>query len=182
MSHADERRLLEALAAGDRSAAEALARGSYTAVFRSLTKLCGDPELAADLTQETFRRAWAALPQFDGRARFSTWLYRIAYNTFISFQRRPKLLAPLEEDEVSRIAAEGPRPDREVERAQKERRLRTAVLELPDTLRLAVTARFWGEVPVLELARLEGVTGPAIRKRLRRAEKILRRALKEHAS
>src|SRR5436305_3080856 len=76
----EERRLLAALAAGDRAAAGRLVEQTYRGVYAMLRRLCGDPDLAADLTQETYRKAWDALSGFDGRAQFSTWLTRIAYN------------------------------------------------------------------------------------------------------
>ena len=60
-------------------------------------------------------------------------------------------------------------------------RLRRAVLALPEELRFAVTAHFWGEVPVREIARQEGLSSVAIRKRLRRAVSRLRAELEERA-
>ena len=63
--------------------------------------------------------------------------------------------------------------DELIERRQEAHLLRRAVLDLPETLRLTVTACYWGEVPVREIARLEGITQPAVRKRLKRALKIL---------
>src|SRR5436305_14461868 len=91
---AGEGRLLAALAAGDRTAAEELVERTYRGVFSLLRRLCGDADLAADLTQETYRKAWAALPAFDGRSQFSTWLFRIAYTTFLNHLRRPRRLVP----------------------------------------------------------------------------------------
>jgi DNA-directed RNA polymerase specialized sigma24 family protein len=61
-------------------------------------------------------------------------------------------------------------------------RLRRAVLALPEELRFAVTAHFWGEVPVRDIARQEGLSTMAIRKRLRRAVARLRTALVEERS
>jgi RNA polymerase sigma-70 factor, ECF subfamily len=166
--------LLDRLLAGDRGAAEALAERTYELVFASLVKLSGDRDLAADLTQETYRRAWASLGGFRRGAAFSTWLYRIAYNTFLNHVRRPALLQPLTAEREATAAAPEPDPERAMSHTEASARLRRAVLGLPDDLRLVVTARFWGEVPVAEIARLEGITGPAVRKRLRRAMEHLK--------
>ena len=57
--------------------------------------------------------------------------------------------------------------------------LRRAVLALPESLRFTVTARFWGELPVREIARHEGVTSVAVRKRLRKAMGMLAATLQE---
>lgn len=175
-----EDRLLDALAEGSREAAERLVERSYRKIYASLHRMCGgDAELAADLTQETYRRAWAALDGFEGRSRFSTWLYRIAYTTYLNHIRRPRRLAPLDEEAAERV--EDPHPDQESLVAGRLRsdRLRRAVLDLPEDLRFTVTARYWGEFKVSEIARQEGITPVAIRKRLQRAYTLLEVALGE---
>lgn len=180
LGRGEELRLLRAAAAGDSAAAERLVAGTYRSVFASLCRLAGgDPELAADLTQEAYRKAWAALPGFRGRARFSTWLYRIAYTTFLEHARRPRRLLPLEEELARRVDDPGPGPEEEASRSQAGERLRRAVLTLPERLRFTVTARYWRGLPVREIARLEGVTGVAVRKRLARALDLLAGQLEE---
>ena len=125
-------------------------------------------DLAADLSQETYRRAWTALANFDRRARFSTWLFRIAYTTFLNHLRRPRRFIPLEERHE---AFYDPSPSAEdaLRQAMAADRLRRAVLALPEDLRFTVTAVYWGELPTSEVARHEGITGVAVRKRLKRA-------------
>jgi RNA polymerase sigma-70 factor, ECF subfamily len=175
----EEERLLADLAAGDRSAAERLVERTYRGVFALLRRLCGDPELAADLTQETYRKAWAALPGFDRRSRFSTWLFRIAYTTFLNHLRRPRRLVPLEEKHEAVVMDPAPAADEVMGREVQGDRLRRAVLALPEELRYTVTALFWGELPVKEVASQQGVTAVAIRKRLKRALRMLALTLEE---
>lgn len=175
----EEGRLLAALAAGDRTAAERLVEQTYRGVYALLRRLCGDPDLAADLTQESYRKAWDALPGFDGRSQFSTWLFRIAYTTFLNHLRRPRRLVPLEEKHESAVPDPAPAADELVDRGAAGDRLRRAVLSLPEELRFTVTALFWGDLPVKEIARQEGVTAVAIRKRLKRALGMLALALEE---
>lgn len=177
-----ERRLLEALASGDQRAAEKLVDETYRQVFASLVRLTGgDIETAADLTQETYRKAWKSLPSFRRRSQLTTWLYRIAYNTYLNSIRRPVLLQPIDEQQA--VAVEDPRPDQEDRLRLREvsERLRRAVIGLPEPLRFTISARFWGEVPVEEIARGEQVTGAAIRKRLKTAMSRLREVLGEDA-
>lgn len=179
-AYPDESSLLAGLRAGEREAAEALVDCTYRLVFALLCRMSGgDRELAADLTQETYRRAWPALGTFDGRARLSTWLYRIASNVFFNHVRRPRLLVALEEEHISRLSDPSRRQDDEAIEKQDQARLRHAVLALPEPLRFLVVAHFWGEAPVREIARAEGRSQVAIRKRLRRAFAILRRELEE---
>jgi RNA polymerase sigma-70 factor (ECF subfamily) len=178
---ADERALLAALAAGDRQAAERLVERTYRGVYGLLLRLSGDADTAADLTQEAYRRAWAGLAGFDGRARFSTWLYRIAYTTFLNHLRRPRLFQPLDERQEETVLDPTPSAEESVGSAVEGDRLRRAVLALPDDLRFTVTALYWGDLPVREVALHEGVTTVAIRKRLRRALQMLALALGEEA-
>ncbi len=178
---AEERLLLASLAGGDREAANTLVERSYRKVFALLCRLSGDPDLAADLTQETYRRAWAALASFDGRAQFSTWLYRIATNTFLNHVRRPRAVEPLTEEHGNALPDGSTRQDDDAISAQTHERLRKAVLGLPDELRFTVAARFWGEAPVAEIARAEGISEVAIRKRLKKAYRMLALVLQEVA-
>ncbi len=177
-AEAAEQRLLERIRTGDREAAEALVEGTYGVVFAGLVRLCGgDRELAADLTQETYRKAWQALSGFDGRARFSTWLYRIAHNAFANHARRPLRAVPLEADGVPAPADPAESAEQAIESSEASLRLRRAILALPEELRFSVTARFWAGQSVSDIAREEGVTPVAIRKRLRRALAMLEAAL-----
>jgi len=178
---AEERLLLASLAAGDREAAGALVDRTYRNVFALLCRLSGDPDLAADLTQETYRRAWSALPSFDGRAQFSTWLYRIATNAFLNHVRRPHAVVPLDEEHGRTLPDGSPPQDDEVIASQTGERLRRAVLGLPEELRFTVTARYWGEAPVAEIAHAEGISEVAVRKRLKRAFLLLAANLQEVA-
>jgi RNA polymerase sigma-70 factor (ECF subfamily) len=174
-----ESRLLAAMAAGDRAAAERLVERTYRGVHAFLRRLCGDPELAADLTQETYRKAWSALAGFHGQAQFSTWLCRIAYNVFLNHLRRPRRLVPLEERSEEAIPDPAPAADDVLGQAAEGDRLRRAVLLLPEEQRFTVTALYWGERSVREIALDQGVSGVAIRKRLKRALAALGRMLAE---
>jgi RNA polymerase sigma-70 factor (ECF subfamily) len=174
-----ESRLLAAMAAGDREAAERLVERTYRGVHAFLRRLCGDSELAADLTQETYRKAWNALSGFHGQAQFSTWLCRIAYNVFLNHLRRPRRLVPLEERFEEAIPDPSPAADDALGQAAEGDRLRRAVLLLPEEQRFTVTALYWGERSVREIALDQGVSGVAIRKRLKRALEALARLLAE---
>jgi RNA polymerase sigma factor (sigma-70 family) len=169
----EERRLLNAIRSGDTAAAEELVERTYSAVFASLYRLCGDRDLAADLTQETYQKAWAALKGFDGRSQLFTWLYRIAYTTFLNHIRRPRRMTSLDEEESFEVRDDAPPVDEVLSNAEEAERLRAAVMQLPEDLRFTVTAHFWGGLAVKEIAAIEEITTVAIRKRLHRAFSLL---------
>ncbi len=169
--------MLEELKRGSREAAERLVEATYARVYGSLCRLCGDPDQAADLTQETYRKAWQSLAGFRETSQVSTWLYRIAYNTFLNSRRRPFRIVPLEPAVEATAVATDPPPDESAARHESQQRLRRAVLALPEELRSVVTAHYWGDVPVAEIAKQEGMTPPGVRKRLARAFAAIQAAL-----
>jgi RNA polymerase sigma-70 factor (ECF subfamily) len=177
----EERRMLEAIRDGAQEAAEELVERTYSAVFASIYRLCGDRDLAADLTQETYQKAWAALPKFDGRSQLFTWLYRIAYTTFLNHVRRPRRMTSLDEPDAIDVRDETPPTDEVLVGEEEAERLREAVMTLPEDLRFTVTAHFWGGLPVKEIARIEKITTVAIRKRLHKAFSLLELTLEEEA-
>ena len=157
-----------------------LVASTYRQVYRTLYGMCrGDADLAADLTQEVYRKAWQALPDFEGRSEASTWLFRIAVTTFLQHARRPRLFQPLDDAGAGAMADPAPDPASRLLDDEIAERVRRALSALPDELRFAVAARFWGELPVAEIARLENLTPMGVRLRLRRAMTALRRAIEE---
>lgn len=174
-----EQKLLAAIRAGDTAAAEELVENTYSAVYASIYRLCGDSDLAADLTQETYQKAWGALSGFDGRSQLFTWLYRIAYTTFLNHVRRPRRTTSLDEPDAIDVVDETPPADEVLVVEEEAGHLREAVMKLPEDLRFTVTAHFWGGLPVKEIARIEGITTVAIRKRLHKAFTMLESMLGE---
>jgi RNA polymerase sigma-70 factor, ECF subfamily len=175
-----EEALLRAVRSGDRVAAEAMVDRTYGTVYASLYKMCGDADLAADLTQETFQKAWVALPRFDGRSQLSTWLYRIAYTTFLNHIRRPHRLTSLDDENAVEPRDSAPAADEVLSETEEAARLRAVILRLSDDLQFTVTAHFWAGLPVKEIARIEKISTVAVRKRLHKAFGILETLLNEN--
>ena len=86
--------LVERAVAGDQKAFEMLVIKYQRRIERLVSRMVRDPELVRDIAQETFIRAYRALPQFRAESAFYTWLYRIAVNT------AKKALADLMRDPV----------------------------------------------------------------------------------
>ena len=119
MSFTDTDLIARVLSREDHNAFGELVRRYQSPVRGFLTRLsCGDTHLADDLAQETFLKAWAKLRTYRGGAKFSTWLFGIAYNEFRMAARVRKEIAmddladpPPDEQTISADAASGLRLD-----------------------------------------------------------------------
>ena len=85
----DEELVARVVAAEDTAAFETLVRRHQSKVRNWLRQLTRDPARADDLAQETFIRAWQRLRTFEGRSKFSSWVMKIAFNSFLQAKRRP---------------------------------------------------------------------------------------------
>jgi len=112
---------------GDRRAFEQLVRRHQGMVRAQLRRLLhGDDAAADDMAQETFMLAWRNLHQFRGEARFSSWLYRIAYTRFLQARRTPVPHDGVDDDVLQQL--EGPKHamDLQLDLTQAMQRLSTA--------------------------------------------------------
>ena len=172
-----DERLMLAYRDGDTAAFEALYARYRSRLYRHLVHQCGDVRLAEEFYQDIWLKVINASADYEPLAKFSTWLYRIAYNTFLNSRRRPFRIVPLEPVVEATAVGDDPPPDETAEKHESRDRLRRAVLALPEELRSVVTAHYWGEIPVAEIAKQEGMTPPGVRKRLARAFTAIQAAL-----
>jgi RNA polymerase sigma-70 factor (ECF subfamily) len=85
---------------GNRQAFGVLVEAYQLPVRRFLFHLCDDEELSKDLAQDVFLKAWLSIHSFRATAKFSTWLFRIAYNTFYDYMRQKKPCTELDSVEI----------------------------------------------------------------------------------
>jgi RNA polymerase sigma-70 factor (ECF subfamily) len=88
----DEKLIADALN-GDQQAYTALVNRHRSAIFHIINKIVRNDDIAADLVQETFMKAFASLATYRSEYRFSTWLYKIAANTSIDHLRKKRIQA-----------------------------------------------------------------------------------------
>ena len=104
---------------GDRKAFGQLVEAYQSPIRRFFFNLTGDEELSKDLTQDTFVKAWLNIGSFRAAAKFSTWLYRIAYNIFYDHARTRKPSACVDVEILSdRLTADMPDTDFGIDFAQ----------------------------------------------------------------
>ena len=112
MSTATDRELIQLILAGDNRAFELLVEKYQDSVARFVWKIVPIAEDREEICQDVFVKVFFKLDQFKGDAKFTTWLYQVAYRTAISFHRRKKLnFVSMEEDPV--IQAVESDPDKE---------------------------------------------------------------------
>jgi RNA polymerase sigma-70 factor (ECF subfamily) len=176
-----EQELISRAQAGDRAAFAALVREHSDMVYTLARRLVGDPDMAADIAQETMIRAWKSLPKFRGEAQLSTWLHRITVNTAWTQKKRARrhIGAPLEE--VGELAApmDVDHPEFAGEIADLRGRLRTALDRLPDAQRQIVVMKDIHGWSHAEIADSAGISVTAAKVRLHRARARLARLLEE---
>lgn len=84
MTRAEEQRLIQRAAAGDREAAEVFLRANQASLYAYMMRLCGRPDVAMDIVQDAFVRVLTNLNRFDPKYRFSTWLFTIARRLYLN--------------------------------------------------------------------------------------------------
>ncbi len=170
----DEAQLIARVLAGDRVAGRALYDAHAHAVYRLVYRIAGDDELARDLTQDTFIRAFAQLGQFRGEAALSTWLHRIAVSVALNGMRRVKRFRTRETDldEAHPIAAA-----MHEEQPDLRARLARAIDDLPDLYRVTLVMHDVEGYTHGEIAATLGVPEGTCKTRLATARAKLRDAL-----
>ncbi len=172
---ADAELVLAVVARDDRGAFAHLVRRHQSMVRSVLRRLArGDHGLADDLAQETFLAAWRNLASFRHDARFSTWLYRIAFNAWLSHARkRREVLLDDSLDAPVPGAEDAPLP----EHARLD--LERAVAALPDGERAAITACYYADLTHEEAAQALGIPLGTVKTHVLRAKARLRARLGE---
>ncbi len=154
-------------------------RPIYALAYRTI----GRDEDARDVCQETFLRAFRALPGFKGQAKFSSWLYRITLNLcrdWIRRQRRTPIVSAPEGVDVVELASEqGPVESIEdlVARKQLSRTVGEAMRFLPEEQRTAIILKEYHGLTFQEIADLQGCPLSTVKTRLYQGLSVLRRRL-----
>ena len=168
--------------AGERELFEELVVRYQRRIMHYLTRMVKDPDLAEDLAQVTFVKAFTALASFDSRYRFTTWLYRIASNAAIDHIRRNRvrpisLDQPLETEDGTleqQIRSPGPAPDELAGRGEIRLLLRQAVDQLPSEYRQLIALRHGSDCSYEEICSITGLPMGTVKNRLFRARNLLR--------
>lgn len=180
-----DEQLVQLALGGDRRAFERLVRRHQTGLVNHLFRQTGQRELAFDLAQEVFLKVYTALPKFNPKYRFTTWVYRIATNRAIDLMRRKSVpLCSLDDTDQdgprhSTLADGAPSPDEVLVCTELQERLERAIGELPDEYRRLLLLRNRQHHRYDEIAWITGLPIGTVKNRIFRAREILREALND---
>ena len=164
--------LLELFAQGELEAFETLFRQFQREVYGWIIRIVRDPEIAEDLTVETFWRIYRARSRFDPTRSFGAWARRIATNAAIDYLKtvRPEVL--LTENHAHLVL-----PNPAVQRDIRDR-IEQAFVQLPAKLQIVARLALIEEQPYEEIAGAMGISSGAVKSRVFRAVRLLRKKLK----
>src|SRR5215218_6736982 len=183
--------LIERVKQGDIKAFEMLVVKYQRRIERLIGRMVRDVDLVPDIAQETFIRAYRAIPQFRGESAFYTWLYRIAVNTakkaLMELKRDPlvsessRASARDDEDETSRVENElsdSETPDAVLASKQIAAAVNFAIDALSDELRQAITLREIEGLSYEEIADMMNCPIGTVRSRIFRAREAIAQRLR----
>src|SRR5580704_9701561 len=175
---------VERAQSGDSDAFRLLVEQHSRVIFRLAFRMTGNEQDAEDVVQETFLRAYRRLADYEARASFSTWLYRIASNYALDLIRMRKRHEEKRErassenhDVLQAIPEAGPAPARIVYAAQVKDRVNAALDELSVQERTAFVLRHFEGLSIDEIGRALGTGTNATKHSIFRAVQKLRRSL-----
>jgi RNA polymerase sigma-70 factor (ECF subfamily) len=190
----DDLELVERAKRRDPESAEQLVRRYQDKAYAIAYRTCsGDEEEAKDLTQEAFLKAFRSLDQFQGKASFYTWLYRIVVNTCLDAlrrrQRRPARVSPSRRAEEEGRTGEEPeeRADPSMENSPAERlsqkelknQVQNALSGLSSSQRMVFELKVFDELSIPEIAERMKTAEGTVKSHLFRATQHIRKALNE---
>lgn len=149
-------------------------------LFRYLLRQCRGSAVAEELFQDIWMRVIAARLHYGARAKFSTWLYRLARNRMIDYYRRQAVIRTWREEHAGNsqdIVAAGNQPQQQAELDEQMDVLTELIDALPEDQREAFILKEEAGMSVTEIAEVTGVHAETAKSRLRYAVNKLRRGL-----
>lgn len=167
--------LVRRVGQGDPAAAQILVARKLPRILALAQRMLGDPVEAEDVAQEAMLKAWRQAPKWTpGRARFDTWLHRVALNLcYDRLRRRREILTETPPDRPD----EAPAPDRGLLASETGARVDAALRRLPNRQREAIVLCHYQDMSNIEAASLMAISVEALESLLSRGRRALRLSL-----
>lgn len=173
MNKADDQYYIEAVRKGNVQAFSVLVEKYQKMVYSLALKLLKRPEDAEELAQDTFIKAYQKIDSYEGKSKFSTWLYSITYNACISELRKRRIeFASIDDRQIS-DQDEMKMHDyyRETKKEDQEKYLNLALSKLPEDDQVLVTLYYYENQSMDEISMITGLTVSNIKVKIYRARK-----------
>ena len=172
--------VIQRVRAGETALFEVIMRRYNQRLYRVCRSILGNDAEAEDVTQEAYVRSYIHLDQFDGRAKFSTWLTRIAVHEALARARKRQRIVEMDVASESmegrmKLESKAPSPEQEVLTDTMRIVLERAVDRLPETYRSVFMLREVEGLTTTETAECLDLTQEAVKVRLHRARSLLRK-------
>src|SRR5579863_3275849 len=181
LTELDDQQLVTSSKHGDQDAFAQLVRRYQRRIFNLVYRMLQQYEEASEITQETFLAAWQGLRSFRGDARFSTWLYRIAYNCALKQleqRKRDKALqGAIQSEQVLANANQEGRVDAALERRARQVLVHEQLATLPSKYRIVLVLRHLQDMTYEEMAEILTMPIGTIKTHLFRARNLLKQRL-----
>ncbi len=179
--------LMFRIKAGDEAAFKELVEKHKLSVLNLCLRFTGNKPDAEDLSQDVFIRIYQAAPRYEAKAAFTTWMYRIAVNLCLNYQRRKKLLTffsidsnnNTDENHQKKIPdiISSERPDTNFEQKERAQFIQQAIQSLPENQRTVVILYRYQNLSYQEIADSLETSISAVESRLFRAKINLKKKL-----
>ena len=183
---AEDVRLMRLVARGDTSAFEEVIERHQALVAGTAARMLGSNSDVEDLAQQVFIRVWKSARRYVPRAKFTTWLLKITRNLVFNELRRAKRRAhvPLQSEpgaeEIPLKDETNPAPDASLLEDELQRAIEEAIMQLPESQRMALVLRRYEQLSYEEIADVLDLSVPAVKSVLFRARTELRSRLNKY--
>ena len=183
---AEDVRLMRLVARGDTSAFEKVIERHQALVAGTAARMLGSNSDVEDIAQQVFIRVWKSARRYVPRAKFTTWLLKITRNLVFNELRRAKRRAhvPLQSEpgakEIPLKDETNPAPDASLLEEELQRAIEEAIMQLPESQRMALVLRRYEQLSYEEIADVLDLSVPAVKSVLFRARTELRSRLNKY--
>jgi RNA polymerase sigma-70 factor (ECF subfamily) len=175
MKFQDDNDYIGRVLSGDVSAYASLVTKHKNLVFSIILKIVNSREDAEEIAQDVFLKAYQSLSTFERKSKFSTWLYRIAYNAAISKTRKKKVeMVAIEETVITNYSTDEITHNmNELDANERQVMLEKALQRLPEEDNLLITLFYKNENSIEDISDIMGLSVSNVKVRLHRIRKKL---------
>jgi RNA polymerase sigma-70 factor (ECF subfamily) len=172
-SQAEERALLQSIAAGDAKSLERLFARTQVRVFRYIMRVVKNQAIAEELLNEVFLSVWQNAKSYEGRSEPMTWMLSIAHNKAISALRKKTEVLGVIDETARDLVAEADTPDIAAQKQDKSAKIRACIAELSPDHRTILDLVYYQEQSVADVAEVLGIPENTVKTRMFYARKKL---------